>query len=281
LPAAIWGAYTVIVAPDANSTLWIKEEYTKGGYQKGQHTLSGRVWNKLNGEERLLERLDPIFLQMRTNERWANLWPESEYVLKVTTLRDYFARYDYLPMLSNENVLRQTIAFGVQRGLFGYGLGDGEKMEFDTFYFNEQRLADDYPITDSAWLVNAGWSEELTSPTDVGHTSDDEGRAVLPPIPIPDEVPLPRDQLDIPEPKPESPSHSYSGIVIETDLDDMEWLSFYRSVIQPLAEAGADIDIHLSIQASKQDGLDANFIDLRVKESALQIGKNTKVDTSS
>jgi hypothetical protein len=57
------------------------------------------------------------------------------------------------------------------------------------------------------------------------------------------------------------------------------FLAFYRSVIQPLVEAGADVDIQLVIRATKRDGLDANFIDLRIKESALQIGRNAHVDT--
>ena len=280
LPAAIWGAYTVVVAPDANRTLWVREEFAKGGYQKGQNTLSGRVWNKLNGEERLLERLDPMFLQLRSNDRWANIWPEEEPLLKVDRLRDYFARYDYLPILAGDDVLSQTIAFGVQRGLFAYGLGDGDNLEFDTVYFNEQRSSNDFPITESAWLVSSALASDLLNPEEPevppppidvsGDTSEEDN-----PDPVSPDMPPIRE----PERPPEQPAHTYSSLQINTDLDDMQWLVFYRSVIQPLVEAGADVDIQLAIRATKRDGLDANFIDLRIKESALQIGRNARVGT--
>jgi hypothetical protein len=263
---------------DANRSLWVREEFTKGGYSKAQNTLSGRVWNKLNTEERLLERLDPMFLQLRSNDRWANIWPEEKPLLKVEQLRDYFARYDYLPILAGDDVLSQTIAFGVQRGLFAYGLGDGENLEFDTLYFNEQRSASDFPITESAWLVSNVLSNDLLAPeekeippppaTEPSDQSDElkPGPPSIPPV-------------KEPERPPEQPTHTYRSLQINTDLDDMQWLAFYRSVIQPLVEAGAEVSIELLVRATKRDGLDANFVDLRIKESALQIGRNTHVDT--
>jgi hypothetical protein len=55
--------------------------------------------------------------------------------INVATLWDYFCRFPYLPMLTGLEALQQTIAWGVQRGLFAYALGDGET--FDTIYFQE------------------------------------------------------------------------------------------------------------------------------------------------
>ncbi|NLD43059.1 MAG: DUF499 domain-containing protein, partial [Chloroflexi bacterium] len=128
LPAAIWGAYTVIVAPngsaDGQTSLWVKQEVGLSGYRPGEHTLSGRVWERLQEDERLLERLDPRLISEGKGDQW-RLWPAGDEMISVATLWDYFCRFPYLPMLSGRDALQQTIAWGVQRGLFAYALGDG------------------------------------------------------------------------------------------------------------------------------------------------------------
>jgi hypothetical protein len=47
-------------------------------------------------------------------------------------------------------VLPDCFAKGIQRSLFGYALGDGEKKEFDTILFNDKSMtADRCEITES------------------------------------------------------------------------------------------------------------------------------------
>ena len=47
-------------------------------------------------------------------------------------MADYFTQLTHLPMLTGPVVLSDCIAKGVERGLFGYALGDGEARKFDT-----------------------------------------------------------------------------------------------------------------------------------------------------
>jgi hypothetical protein len=71
----------------------------------------------------LLEKLDARLI---AEERWA-LWPEDQDALRVADLWGYFVRYTHLPILADQTVLTASIVEGLERGLFGYGLGDGEE----------------------------------------------------------------------------------------------------------------------------------------------------------
>ena len=69
-----------------------------------------------------LDKLDPKIL---IGERFG-LWPQDQEVVNVRTLADYFTQLTHLPRLHGPQVLPDCLAKGMQRGLFGYALGDGE-----------------------------------------------------------------------------------------------------------------------------------------------------------
>jgi hypothetical protein len=73
-------------------------------------------------------------------------------------------------------VLPECLAKGVQRGLFGYALGDGEKKKFDTIYFHDKTItADRCEITESARLLRPDLAKALMpkpEPVVVGTTTD-------------------------------------------------------------------------------------------------------------
>jgi hypothetical protein len=55
------------------------------------------------------------------------------------------------------------------------------------------------------------------------------------------------------------------------------WYDFYQAVIQPLAEAGVDLHIQVQVQATGE--IDANLVDLSVKESVMQLDARGKLET--
>jgi hypothetical protein len=83
-------------------------------------------------------------------------------------------------------------------------------------------------------------------------------------------------QIVTPPPPPPPPTHVYQHVTIETGVDWRQWYDFYRAVIQPLAEAGAEVRLRLRLEASGE--VDANLVDLSVKESVLQFNPQGKVD---
>ena len=68
----------------------------------------------------------------------------------------------------------------------------------------------------------------------------------------------------------------YRRVAVETPVDWQQWYDFYQAVIKPLVEAGAEVSLHLQLKASGE--IDANLVDLSVKESVLQFHPQGKVD---
>jgi len=278
LPAAIWGAYIVTAAAGKDGELWIVCESGIKPYRQTD-TLAQRAWERLSDRERLLEKFYADYLVRGRDARFADLWPADQDAVKTQDLWDAFARYDYLPMLASQRVLQETIAEGVQRGLFGYGTGSPSKP--DKIYFDERMPADQVTISEFAWLLNAERARRLRYPSleesaqslgdaaesggDVDNLSADDGAqgsAV-------DGAAWPR------------AAARCAGVTIEIELNPLDWRQFYNSVIQPLVAKGANVSIRVSLSAAHEEGMDLNFIELSIKESAAQISRSARVSVHS
>jgi hypothetical protein len=275
LPGAVWGAYTVTIAPSGDAdtpkgtggeaTLWVRQEHGFPGYRPGVHSVAGRVWKRLMDDQRLLERLDPRLVSEGKGDQW-RLWLAEDERINVATLWDYFCRFPYLPMLTGPEALQQTIAWGVQRGLFAYALGDGET--FDTIYFREPLPSGDFAIIEGAWLLRPALAEQLL------------GEEPPPPPPPPPTRETEEEEEEVGKiitrpPPPPPPLAVYQGVSIETPVDWRQWYDFYQAVIKPLVEAGVEVRLHLRLEASGE--IDANLVDLSVKESVLQFNPQGSV----
>jgi hypothetical protein len=221
-------------------------------------------------DQRLLERLDPRLISEGKGDQW-RLWAAGDDRLNVATLWDYFCRFPYLPMLTGPESLQQTIAWGVQRGLFAYALGDG--TDFDTIYFQATLPSTNFAIVEGAWLLRPALAGQLLKK----EVPQPEPRPRPGPTPQPQPPPRPQPPMPTPQPSPQPPPQTYRKVTITTPVDWRQWYDFYQAVIKPLAEAGADIELKLSIQASGD--LDANLVDLSVKESVVQFNPQGQVET--
>lgn len=292
LPAAVWGAYTVLIAPSGSDAmhpqgegpsdvegslaLWVRQEHGIVGYRPGEHTLAERAWKRLMDEQRLLDRLDPRLISEGKGDQW-RLWHEDEPRINVATLWDYFCQFSYLPMLTGADALQQTIAWGVQRGLFAYALGSADN--YDTVYFRESAPSTRFAIVEGAWLLRPALAEALLRPQEetqrenepptpepapaAGTVREKAGGASAQPAPQPSSTP------------PTPPPATYQRVRVETPVDWQQWYDFYQAVIAPLVEAGADVDIRLHLEATGE--IDANLVDLSVRESVLQFSPRAKV----
>ena len=59
------------------------------------------------------------------------------------------------------------------------------------------------------------------------------------------------------------------------------WRQFHASVIKPLVDKGAEINISVRMSATQRDGFDRDFIELSIRESVLQLNRNARVKTDS
>jgi hypothetical protein len=147
LPQIVYQAYRHVIIPGEGDELLQLDM----GLQllKRERSLSQQVWEYLSERDRLLERLDPHLVR---GARW-NLWSDKDHPLKVSQLRDYFARYTQLPMLASDDVLLHTLARGVEIKLFGYGHRASENEAFSPLYFGQAVSPIQLEIADTAWLI--------------------------------------------------------------------------------------------------------------------------------
>jgi hypothetical protein len=80
----------------------------------------------------------------------------------------------------------------------------------------------------------------------------------------------------VPPLPPAPPKAVYRNVTIETPVDWRQWYDFYQAVVRPLAEAGVEVRLHVRLEASGE--VDANLVDLSVKESVLQFDAEGKVE---
>ncbi|HZZ29154.1 MAG TPA: DUF499 domain-containing protein [Pirellulales bacterium] len=262
LPAALSAVYRHILVPTEKKAIRAIEM----GIAVSKATLSQKVLDKLKDEQQILEKLDPAIL---IGSRFG-LWPEENKTVNVRVLSDFFTQLTHLPRLLNSGVLPDCIARGVQRGLFAYALGDGEKLQFDTILFaDRQATANQCEVTESAWLLRPELAKSL--------------------LPEPEPLKLEAGaQGDSTLPKPGLPSdefiHSGAGVKIvhgerrvsrvriALTLPWENWNDIYNEVIDPLAKEGADVRCDVVIVAKGDAAIRENTVELGIKESLSQRG---------
>jgi predicted AAA+ superfamily ATPase len=276
LPAALATAYRHILVPDKNKAIRCIDM----GISVGKATLGQKVLDKLKDEQQILDKLDPAIL---IGERFG-LWPHDQEMINVNTLADYFTQLTHLPMLLGTGVLPDCFAKGVQRGLFGYALGDGDKKQFDTIYFNDKSTtADRCEITESAWLLRPALAKSLMpepepvvpgktggggGSADTGTGTDDSGTGT-------DDGWTPGKGGGIKIVKGERRLDK-----VRIDMKSVPWESWndvYNEVIDPLAKEGADIHCQVIVIAQGDGAIRENTVELGIKESLSQRGIKAEI----
>jgi hypothetical protein len=107
----IWQAYRYLVLLDEGGT--IKEVDLGPLHSSAGESLVGLIQARLKQEGLLEESVTPDFL--------ARNWPPALTEWSTKGMRDAFYASPQFPRLTDGQVLRKTIAEGVQRGKFGYG----------------------------------------------------------------------------------------------------------------------------------------------------------------
>jgi hypothetical protein len=244
----------------------------------GRTTVSDRVYTTLKDNDQLLERVDPALL---VGKRWS-LWPDDQPMVSAKTLAGYFTQLTHLPMLSGAGVLRETVARGVERGLFAYAFGDGEARRFDAIRFKESLRAEECELIDTAWLLRPALAEELLpkpEPVVAGAATPAGGS---PPAPAGGE------QLGGVGTEPLPPSGPPKIVAGERRLDLVRikmrvpwehWGDIYNEVIEPLAKEGAEIVVDVNIVAKAEGAIRENTVEFGIKESLSQRGIEAQVET--
>ncbi len=282
LPSALTTAYRHILVPAEKKTL---RPFDMGiGTFSGRTTLSSKVLEKLSVEQQILDKLDPNIM---IGPRFG-LWPDNLELIKVKTLADYFTQLTHLPRLLNDKVLPESLAQGVHRALFGYALGDGEKRQFDTIYYNDKGVtASDCAIIDSACLLRPAVAKalmpepktpEITVPGGGGGQTGPEvisGGGVAGGGGGEEEWKPGGGPVKIVEGE-----RRLNKVRIKMDnLPWENWNDIYNEVIDPLAQEGAEVRCDVIVIAKGDAAIRENTVELGIKESLGQRGIQADIQT--
>jgi len=275
LPGAISSAYRYVIVPTANKVL---RSFDMGiSTLSAGELLSNKAIEILKDNDQLLDKLDPSVM---IGQRW-KLWPEDKEVIHVPTLANYFSTLTHLPALISLHVLQETMAKGVERGLFAYALGDGAKKDFDTICFKETGVGHiEFEITDSAWLLRPDLAKSLLpeaelTPSGAAARGQEGEKAVSS-----------EEQEDTSDSRESTGGvkivegeRRLSKVRIVARIPWENWHDIYNEVIDPLAREGANIICDVVILAKGEDAIKENTVELVIKESLSQRGIDAKIET--
>jgi hypothetical protein len=202
--------------------------------------ISLRVRGYLEDQDLLLEKVSPKVVLEKVFEKGENEKPYQQ-------VWEAFLRYPQLPMLENEQTLRNAIRAGL-----GLKLGD-------RVFFGGQEL----PTT--------GFEEAIVL----------RPEAIRPPSPPP---PCPQgqhwdsiqgkcvDDTLQPPPLPPTPPDRFHHVRLKLNVPWDRLSELVRGVFTPLSREGAQITLDLDIQARSEKGISKSTLNLTIKETLNQIG---------
>jgi hypothetical protein len=157
LPQQVAMAYRHLLLLGEGDGGGAKLDHVDLGPGKVDALVGQRVLDHLKGADRLVSALAPAALLAAR----FGLLPEGTDAVELDTLLGYFYRLPRLPKLTSPDVLRQALAEGAAKGLFGLVSGSSWDSEDALVRFAEQVAADEVQFQPGTWLVRAGVAKGL------------------------------------------------------------------------------------------------------------------------
>lgn len=200
----------------------------------GRLSLCARAKDFLQEQEILLSKISPKAMMDKA-------FSEEDKEKSVSEIGEAFLKYPGLPILERETVLKNTIAEGVQKGVFGL-LKEGRIV------FGEALSVEEIP--EDAVIIRKEEIEKAKIPTEA------------PPAEV--EVEAERKPY-IEERKPYEERIKRYILKLEVPWDKLSDL--IRGVFAPLHGNGAEISLAVEIKAESEEGIKKDTIDGLVKET--------------
>jgi len=241
---------------DADSSLWFKAvsvyrylaKGTREGFTTfdmgiptvGELTISRRVKNHLKDEEILLEKLSPKALLEKT-------FSKDDESKSLGDMLEAFFKYPELPMLESVDVLKSTVAQGVQTGLLGVKIGEKDIRYLKPVSKDE--------LTEDTLILRPEVAKEMVK---------EAGEAP----PVPPTGP----GAEVTGPTPPTPQGAIKRIRLKAKVPWDRLSDMLRGVLIPLNREGAQIFLEIKLEAQSDAGISRDVLDLKIKETLNQIG---------
>ncbi|MEU2600578.1 DUF499 domain-containing protein [Streptomyces hirsutus] len=235
------------------------------GAARASETVTSRVTERLRSSDGLLDRLAPAAL---LSDRF-NLLPADVEAAEIEGLLKAFRRFPRLPKLASAEVLRDCLAEGVRRGVFGLISGATWQAADAVVRIGEEISPDEIDFQPGTWLVRAARAQALrgpeappahpsvTSSTRTGASVDSETKE-----PTASEEPAPR----VPSAGPTSLRLRIADVPADKVRDVV------KVAVLPFAAQGAEVRVELDVSVRSSKPIPPHVIDLVVEEGLGQLG---------
>jgi hypothetical protein len=218
----------------------------------GEKSLSGRVFQSLKNEERILSLITPKLILERA-------FREDEEEKSVQEIYELFLKTPGLPCLESENVLVEAVKQGVKSRLLGIRIGE-------RVYFDEAVL----DVPPDALVLRP---EKAAAEKEAEAVVTPGGERVVYPPGGEQAEPGTRPDSATKEEQPGFPTpHRITQVAIKAAVPWDKLSSIVTGVTRPLKGAGSDPEIIIEIKAQSASGFDRTTLDSKVKETLQQLG---------
>ncbi|MCD6223882.1 MAG: DUF499 domain-containing protein, partial [Deltaproteobacteria bacterium] len=273
LRESVWRTYKNVYLLDKNNQ-WKCNDLGLV-HSSAADSLIGLILNRLRQDGDLEEEtISPNFLVRN--------WPPAFIEWSTKSVRDAFFASPQFPRLLNPETIKQTIADGVTRGLFGYaGLpvrertqtGKTTRGQYSPFYFATSMNAFDIEISEDVFLIPKEKAQAIQS----GQWSVDSGQKDM----GGEETSVVSEQSAEFIKLTTDHSSLITEISWEGEVPPQKWMNFYTKVLSKFA-TGEGLKINLKFEAKPEGGISSQKIEetkVHLRELGLQDKINVKEES--
>jgi len=244
----------------------------------------------LKDKQKYLEQVAPILLVHPTK---LQVWPENEPALSLKALPGYFRQFTHLPILKEDDVLKQSIADGVRAGTFA--LCEGTTAEdAKVLYYKTALAIADVSLEEGYLLIRSSLADEkLAAPppsgTTVG-TGSTGGVTVVaqPASPGPgaggssgsagDVTTVFGDSITTARPvNGGALGNKARRVKLDVEVPFTDFHTFYTGIINALGRNADNIKITVQVEASAENGFSPTLIEDTVKETLFNLFRSDEL----
>jgi hypothetical protein len=236
------------------------------GLPRATETVTSRVTERLRSGDGLLDRLAPAAL---LSDRF-DLLPADVEAVEIEDLLKAFRRFPRLPKLASVEVLRDCLAEGVRRGVFGLVSGATWQAADAVIRIGEEISPDEVDFQPGTWLVRAARAQALRGPEAPPAQTSGTSSART-------EAPVDREAKEEPttseKPTPKQPSGGPTGLRLHiSDVPADKVRDVVKVAVLPFAAQGAEVRVELNVSVRSSKPIPPHVIDLVVEEGLGQLG---------
>lgn len=277
LTESVWRAYKNIVLLGKDNQL---REIDLGLiHSSAADSIVMLILNRLLQNEDIAPKITPTFLVRN--------WPPAFNEWSTKSVRDAFYASPQFPRLLNADVVKETIARGVEGGFLAY-VGKGADGEYNPFVFANSLSASDVEISDDVFIISKETAEAYLQAAKANATAPDKTVSQLHAANVADSTKDAQTTTDsgagippVPDSQPPSKPASATTAARMTwtgEIPAQKWTNFYTKVLTKFS-AGKGLRVTLQLEIAPENGISPQKIEeTRIALRELGLSDEVKAD---